>query len=153
VLKVAGRSNLCVTLSHAGNYALALAFPEEHPMGVDIEEVNSRNVKIVEEQVTAAERQLIRELPGSQEAKLMMLWSAKEALSKILKTGLTTPLHVYEIHRASWNGEAFVAEFRHFTQYKALMFEFAGHACALAIPRLTEPRLDIAELKRRLTEL
>jgi 4'-phosphopantetheinyl transferase len=153
VLTVPGRSNLGVTLSHAGNYGIALAFPEEHPMGVDIEEISPRNVTVVEEQMTAGERELIQGLPGSHESRLMMLWSAKEALSKILKTGLTTPLHVYEIHRASWDGEAVVAEFRHFMQYKALLFEFAGHACALALPRYSEPGLSIAELKRRLTEL
>lgn len=153
ILTVPGYSNLGITLSHTGNYCSALAFPEEHPMGVDIEESNLRNASVVKEQLTESECELMQSMPGTYEERLVMFWSAKEALSKVLKTGLTTPLSIFEIHRAAWNDDAVIVEFRHFMQYKAILIIVEGYVFALALPRLSELDYRIADLKSRLKSL
>lgn len=153
ILTVPGYSNLGITLSHSSNYCCALVFPEEHPMGVDIEESNLRNASVVKEQLTELECELIQSLPGSYEERLVMFWSAKEALSKILKTGLTTPMSIFEIHQAAWNDEAVILEFRHFIQYKAILIIIEGYVFALALPRLSELDYSIDDLRSRLKSL
>ncbi len=68
----------------------------------------------------------------------VVIWSAKESLSKILKTGFTTSLDLFQIATAKiLEGESnnFLLDYSNFMQYKSMVFATAGHACSITFPK------------------
>ena len=54
VLSGAGGENLGISLSHAGPVAVAVAYPEACPMGIDLERIRPANVALLTRQTNAA---------------------------------------------------------------------------------------------------
>ncbi|WP_228745409.1 4'-phosphopantetheinyl transferase superfamily protein [Paenibacillus sp. S150] len=135
-------SQIGVTISHSGEVAAAAAYEEAHPMGVDIEHVPGLLLETVLEQLTDFERRLLESWPWSRRDSAAALWASKEALSKTLRTGLTTPLHIFEIDAARFekgsNGITLVCTFRNFFQYKSVAFKWGDYMCSLCFPRKSE---------------
>lgn len=142
--------NAQVSLSHCANLAVAVAFGEEHPLAVDVEEVNPDRVATMQSQMTAAERSMLATLPGEGAVLAALAWTAKEALSKVLKTGLMTPMAVYELERSGWDSGCLVSEFKSFGQYKSIGFLGGPFAFSLVLPKRSELVVPLAEFKRSL---
>ena len=66
-----------------------------------------------------------------------MLWSAKEALSKLLKTGMMLDFKFLEIDRIINENESTTLYFKNFGQYKAVCTTNSEYAIAIALPKLT----------------
>jgi 4'-phosphopantetheinyl transferase len=64
------------------------------------------------------------------------LWTSKEALSKILCTGLTSPIQIYSlaefnlIRLGTWEGL-----FQNFGQYRAMASIGSSYALSIVLPR------------------
>ena len=142
--------NAQVSLSHCANLGVAVAFGEEHPLAVDVEEVNAERVVTMQSQMTAAERSMLVTLPGESSALAALAWTAKEALSKVLKTGLMTPMAVYELEGAVWDSGCLVSEFKSFGQYKSIGFLSGPFAFSLVLPRRSELAVSLTEFKQSL---
>jgi 4'-phosphopantetheinyl transferase len=138
-----------VGISHTDGFAVAVAFPREHPLAVDIES-RQQDVSCIVEQFTPAERRLLGDAVGD----VWQFWCAKESLAKAIRTGLTTPMAVLEIQtvtRSSWGSEIY---FKNFGQYRALGLDFGSFSFSLCLPK--NSRLGDHELwavKRHLEEL
>lgn len=94
------KEKMQVSISHCGERAVALAFPETHPMGIDLEHSNKKYNAVIERQLTSQERNLLKAITNvnyTPETYYMILWTLKEALSKVLRTGLTAYFDIYEI--------------------------------------------------------
>jgi phosphopantetheinyl transferase len=113
--------------------------PEGHPIGVDIEEISPDRRETVRTQMTPSELGLAAVLEGDSDGKLMLMWSAKEALSKVLRTGLMTPFSVYEMQDLKWESGCLLGGFKNFGQYRAISFPIEGMAFALVAPKRSEP--------------
>jgi phosphopantetheinyl transferase (holo-ACP synthase) len=68
----------------------------------------------------------------------VLLWSAKEALSKALKSGLAVDYDIYETKKLVWNKDHLTGEFVHFAQYRFEAFLFNKHVMAIALPKKTK---------------
>ncbi|SFM32007.1 4'-phosphopantetheinyl transferase family protein [Pelosinus propionicus] len=143
---VSNKQNIKVSITHSGNLGAALAFPEAHPMGIDLEIINSQQREALEGQVTEWEKQQIISLPFAYDAGLTLLWTAKEALSKVMKTGLMTPFHVFSIANMERSKHFIMCYFEHFPQYKALCFPAGKYMCAIVYPLKTELGFNLYEL-------
>ena len=73
--------------------------------------------------MTDAEKELIRKYPDSYEFMLTLLWTAKEALSKILKTGLMTSFKILEIDKIEHKDGYWLSYYKSFGQYKVISFQ------------------------------
>ncbi|WP_343834582.1 4'-phosphopantetheinyl transferase family protein [Bacillus horti] len=124
-----------VSISHADHLAVALAFPEEHPMGIDVEKVSGDNEEALLRQMLDTELELLKGQQLLLNQGLTLLWTAKEALSKVLKTGLTVPLSVLAIHHLEKTDEGYMCEFKNFLQYKTYSWLFDCYVCSLCLPR------------------
>ena len=144
---VASRENIQVSISHCDEFGVALAFPEAHPLGIDIEKINHDKKAVLENQMTPAERKRISSLPLSYEVYLTILWTAKEALSKVLKTGLTTPFEVFEISKTEFRENYIVSYYKNFAQYKVVSFTIGNYVCSLIQPLKSQLHFDILRLK------
>ncbi|HLA04649.1 MAG TPA: 4'-phosphopantetheinyl transferase superfamily protein [Syntrophales bacterium] len=140
--------NLQVSIAHCDELGAALAFPEAHPMGIDVENVCAERCSAMESQMTMAEKNMIKGLSCSYERLLTLLWTVKEALSKVLRTGLTTPFSIFEINKIESRSDHFLCFFENFGQYKALSFDVGMSVCSFVFPIKTEMTIDIPLIGR-----
>lgn len=108
-------NNLGVSLSYSNNTIGILLFDQRHPMGLDIELKTVEDAPFLADFFTEDELKLIR--LNKDFLSKEMFFSAKESLSKILKTGLTSPLSIYEISNFKVTGTSIFLYFKNFTQY------------------------------------
>ena len=143
VLTCPGHSNLQVSITHSGTHAMAVVFPESHPMAVDIEVLDGERFL---PPLAPSESLLAASLPYTTEERQFLLWTAREALSKVLRTGLTTDLELFNVKSIAVNGDFLISTFVHFFQYKAVSWIAGNMACSLVLPERSQ--VDIAALQR-----
>jgi 4'-phosphopantetheinyl transferase len=136
------RGNTQVSISHCDDTGIALAFPEEHPMGLDIEEISDRRLDAIESQLSGEEKKLLQDCGVSPATGFTLAWTIKEALSKVLKTGLTVDFKILEINSIKSSGAAYTSTFRYYDQYKAISCHSGDYACSVILPRKTTADLD-----------
>ncbi len=134
VVTAAGRPNIQVSISHCDDAASALAFPESVPLGIDVELICTSRLDVLYNQLTDRERDVWNRLPFAPEASLTMLWSGKEALSKVLRTGLTMPQHYYETIELEVNSSGFYGRYANFPQHRFLAYATESHSYAITYP-------------------
>ena len=66
-----------------------------------------------------------------------MLWCAKEALAKVIKTGMMLDFIFLEVEEIYEENNSLVTTFQHFGQYKAMCHVNANYAIAIVLPRKT----------------
>lgn len=130
--------NTGVTISHSGTWAAAIAFPEEHTMGVDIESYPGRYETAINSSMS------MNELPIADELNSLhspvgdyVIWTAREAMSKVLKSGLTIPLHILEVNSLSYDGKLYTSSFTNLMQYKSISLEIEDNMLSIALPANT----------------
>lgn len=124
-----------VGIAHSGGWAVALAFDLRHPMGIDIEIEHPTIADVVRSKATVSEVELLNKLCLPDSESYTLLWTMKEALGKVLTTGLMCPLWFYEVDDISVQGRFYKAVFRNFKQYRTLSFMLAlGIRCSIVLP-------------------
>lgn len=126
-----------VTISHTDSLAVALAFPTGHPMGIDAERIDSTRFETIVSQLSEREIEWVETANAESKPELATaLWTSKEALSKILCTGLMSPIQIYSlaefnfIRSGTWEGL-----FQNFGQYKAMASIGSSYALSIVLPR------------------
>jgi 4'-phosphopantetheinyl transferase EntD len=147
------RENTQVSITHCAEFGAAIAFPEAHPMGIDLEIIDSKQRVALEGQVTKWEKQQIVSLPILYDVGLTLLWTAKEALSKVLKTGLMTPFDVFQISKIEIYDHYIMCYYKNFSQYKVICFTISNYMCSIVYPLKTELRFDPHALQLKFTFL
>jgi 4'-phosphopantetheinyl transferase EntD len=142
VVKYAATHNLQVSITHCDRFGIALSFPEVHPLGVDLERTDKANTAAIQEQLTVHELALTSTVPLPGDVTCTMIWTMKEALSKILRTGLTMDLKLLEIQSLEKDGDLYTSHFRHLIQYKAISCYAGTHVCSIVVPGKTSPDLE-----------
>ncbi|MGA1870112.1 MAG: 4'-phosphopantetheinyl transferase family protein [bacterium] len=142
--------NIQISISHSDEWAGAIAFPEEHPMAIDLEKIDPEKKKVIQTQCAANELKLIESLAIADITKLTILWTVKEGLSKVLKCGFMSPFSIFEVQSVESHSEYFIWTFRNFAQYKAFSFVIGKTACSLIAPKKTEFSIQIKELKKQI---
>ncbi|BBB93464.1 MAG TPA: 4'-phosphopantetheinyl transferase superfamily protein [Methylomusa anaerophila] len=147
---ISNKQNIQVSITHCEDYGAALAFPEAHPMGIDLERIDPCKRDVLTGQNTEFEATRIVPLvaaAASYDAGLTLLWTAKEALSKILKTGLMTPFELFEISRIDIGDDFIMCYYKNFAQYKAMSFIVDNYMYSIAYPIKTQLHFDVRSLK------
>lgn len=131
-------ANVQVSISHCDEAAVAIAFPEHHPVGVDIEIVREENMETLATALVENEKRL---LGGDNAFGYTAVWSAKEALSKILKTGLTLDFEILQVQSVAEEQAVLVFKYKYFYQYKAIVFPYGRFVITCAVP--ANSKMDI----------
>jgi 4'-phosphopantetheinyl transferase EntD len=130
-----------VSISHSTRAACAMAFPEEHPMGIDIEEVDPSRAEVMKTQFVDREIAAIGRL-GDDALLSAVIWTAKEALSKVLRCGMTVPFELLEVDTLERRGAEVSGAFRNFGQYRFESWVRDGAVVSLVLPRKTRLELE-----------
>jgi 4'-phosphopantetheinyl transferase len=129
------QNGLSVSLSHSHNSAAALAYFDYYACGIDIEKIGPSAQGVLKSIITSSERDLLLSLSLTQEEQLTLLWSAKESLTKALKTGLTLPLSFLEICSIIDKKTHYDIFYKHFPQYSAINFISNEMMISIAKPK------------------
>lgn len=137
-----------VTISHCESMASGLAFPESCPMGIDIERIKPNNKTIIAELLTSNEKRLINsclyitnitstilDVNITDDIFYTIFWSIKEAISKVLRTGMMTPFETYAIKNIRSQDNYLLSEFDNFAQYQAMSFLLGEQVCSIVYPK------------------
>lgn len=129
-------NSMGISLAHSTQAAAAVSFPETHPMAVDIDDRERSVPDTLADQWTTTEKTFFKDADPLTVA--LTLWTAKEALAKVLRVGLTVPLPMLEINRfrdyVGWS----VLHFTHFIQYRAICFSLPKQTLTLIVPARSE---------------
>ncbi len=142
VLKYVKDGNKQVCISHCDNIGLALVYPEEHPLGIDIEKIESKIVDTLTTQLTAEEKALLRSNNFFNDVGHTLIWTVKEALSKIFRTGLMMDFQTLEVESIKQHDGYFESSYKHCAQYKAISMVKGVYACTITVPKNTSVDLS-----------
>lgn len=150
---VCEKRNTQVSITHCEDYGMAIAFPEVHPMGIDLEKIDPLKRDVLAGQITAFENTLIVPAVIQYDVGLALLWTAKEALSKVLKTGLMTPFELFEVAKIKFCENFIICYYKNFPQYKAISFSIGNYMCSIVHPLKTDLGIDIQSLKNHYKDI
>ena len=132
-----------VTVSHSHGRAVALAYPAQYPMGIDLETLSAISAPTILGELEASPAELTWLATGgvAQAAACGLLWTAREALGKALRIGLNSPLGILALSEIQAAGEqAWASRYLNFPQCRCLSQVKNGRVLSLAMPGDT--RLD-----------
>ncbi|WP_165792004.1 4'-phosphopantetheinyl transferase family protein [Desulfocucumis palustris] len=138
--------NIQVSIAHSDELGAAIAFPEASPMGIDVEKIDPKKTEVLQSQITKEEFVLFKNLHLSCEKILTLLWSTKESLSKVLKTGLTIPFQIYEISAIEVYQNHVITYFKNFRQYRTVSFTLGRYICSISYPKLLDLKFDVQSM-------
>lgn len=145
--------NIQLSISHSELLGAALAFPESHPMGIDLEIIKPNNKVNIATQLTVNESQWIESCSYTPVENLYtLLWTIKEALSKVLRTGFMTPFEIYEVKNTVWHDNYWISEFKNFAQYQAISFKLNQYFFSIVYPCDTELKINLTSINQWISE-
>ncbi len=139
--------NVGVSLSHTDTLAVAAAFPESHPLGVDIERIDVANERVLAEYVAPSELAALRAADAHGIEALTLLWAAREALSKVLRGGLAIDFPALAVDRATRENGLLRIGFAAFAHLRAEALSAHGHVFALVLPAKSAAAWDVQAVR------
>jgi 4'-phosphopantetheinyl transferase len=130
-----------VSVSHSHGLAVALAFPAEYPMGIDLETVATRSAGTIlgELQASPAELTWLVASGVDEATACYVLWTAREALGKALKIGINSPLGILALGGIQADGEKrWAGRYLNFPQCRCLAQAQGERVLSLALPKDVE---------------
>ena len=140
LVNYAGNHGAEVSLSHSGGLAVALAFPREQPMAVDVETVDESRAATVrsELKLLPEECQWAQSAVVNERAACVLLWTVREALGKTLRCGLTCPLELLAVNEIKPLADGlWESGYRNFSQYRCLSWVRADLVVSVTLPKIT----------------
>ncbi len=136
VVKCPAMPNHQVSISHSQGISMSVAFAEAHPVGIDIEQVTNRNREVMRNQLTTKEEALLKGIRLDDTWGYTLLWSIKESLSKVIKTGMMIDFSLLEVNTLSVKGiREYVGTFSQFGQYQAISFSLGDYVVSITLPK------------------
>ncbi|MBZ9609075.1 4'-phosphopantetheinyl transferase superfamily protein [Clostridium estertheticum] len=145
---VSGRDEK-VTITHCGSIGVAVAFDQRLMLGIDIEAIDERRIEALRRITTRGEEALFNEEDITFTAFLTMLWTIKEAMSKVLNTGFTIDLDILEVKDIVKKDLGFISSLKNFSQFKAISVLNNEYVFTIVIPKKLiddSPEVNIIEI-------
>lgn len=116
-----GAERISISLSHSNGIACCIASEKSYICGIDVEFVDHRHRAAINGMLSENEKQMLPEC--SRDVTDIIFWTAHEAVSKILMTGMTVSSELYEVAEIEFNFESntFCGMYKVLRQY-----EFSG---------------------------
>src|SRR4030095_6808483 len=125
-----------VSISHCERLATELAFPAGHPMAIDVEETDPARVATMKSQMTARELLWAQSGNAPEDVLCALVWTAKEALSKVLRCGLMSPMEIMNLSELRRDaGTAWEGLFENFAQYKSVSWQGGSSVMSIVLPK------------------
>ncbi|MES2310113.1 MAG: 4'-phosphopantetheinyl transferase superfamily protein [Verrucomicrobiota bacterium] len=100
------------SISHSLDYAVAITSPAQHPVTLDLERIRPDRVEAIERMLTSHEIEMIQ-ASSDPVSTSTLIWTAKEALSKWLRSGMSLHFKVLEVKSIQKEGDRISGSFSH----------------------------------------
>ncbi len=140
-----GHSSSGISISHTDELGFSAAFDTCCSLGVDIEQITDPAAGYIYNYLTENEKNI------SYSFHPVILWAAKEALSKALKVGLTSEFTIYEIKSIQPQPKYLIINYTNFPQYKCLAIPIGNYVLSISIPSIAD--YDISEFINKLLSI
>ena len=142
-----------VSISHDNSFAVAIAFPDTHPMAIDIETADEDKAEVIKSQLTEAEAEFTMSGILPEYLLCTLFWTAKEALSKLIKCGLTIRFAFLEAEIAvnDCRTKKYHITFKNFPQYQACAWTLGNTVLTIVYPIKSEMELNYEDIKNCLS--
>ena len=137
IVRSVAYQNTQVSISHCDDIGVALAFPEHHPMAVDIERIKTDTGGAIRQQLTPHEIALAANCSLATAQGHTLLWTVKESLSKVLRTGLMIDPKALQIEASIKDGLVWRSTFTHCGQYRAVSQIYENYVMSIVLPERT----------------
>ena len=134
VVRSPSPDGLSVSITHSQGIALALAHPDTHPMGMDVEAIIPSRISVLASEMTPREREFLDANREEQINCYTHAWTAKEALSKVLRVGLACPFEILELGFLKRTGSLREGRFANFGLYKFYCWEVGKFSISIVLP-------------------
>ncbi|WP_158542959.1 4'-phosphopantetheinyl transferase family protein [Phytoactinopolyspora halophila] len=136
--------DLEVSIAHSNGVAMALVHPRACPLGIDLEVLDGRTLSTMTEHLTEHESALMDRHPVASDRSYLpaVIWTAKESLSKVFKSGLLVPFDLFEVQSISTRSEVMTSAFRSFSHYVAASARVGDFVASIAYPKMTDLRTE-----------
>lgn len=126
-----------ISISHSGNCAVAIVFPRYFVASVDVEKLKeNNNVKFLDRYINEKELDKFNLENKLSNYSKIIIWSAKESLSKSLKCGLGSLLGALEISNISIINDRFViCSFKNFKSLMSIGFLYKDFIITICIAK------------------
>ncbi|MEA9415798.1 4'-phosphopantetheinyl transferase family protein [Flavobacterium sp. PL02] len=142
-------SGFQVSITHCDAIGISMAYPEAHPIGVDIERINPDKVDLMVSMFTKEEIILVNSELNDKATAYTLLWTVKESLSKILKTGMMIDFKYLELDSLNYKDGIYTGNFKNFTQYKSFSIVLKSYIISIICPRNTN--INLTDFTKDLT--
>ncbi len=122
-----------ISISHTKTHAACIVSSAKCPTGVDIEAITTNSKENIISQTTTHERNNLKNVEN-ENSFYTRIWTIKEALSKVLKTGIMTPFNIYEINNIVYYKNYTISRFSNFNQYQAISFAYKKNILSFITP-------------------
>ncbi|WP_246362990.1 4'-phosphopantetheinyl transferase family protein [Paenibacillus alba] len=143
--------NVQISISHCNDLGVAIAFPDELLMGIDIEKIDPSKFVFLKSSLTPKEMDILKKF-NSEEDILFMFWTIKESLSKVLKTGLTLPLELLEVKELTQHSAVYHSCFENFSQFCSVSVVSMGYICSITFPKKLKLNIDDIQMHQKIIE-
>jgi 4'-phosphopantetheinyl transferase len=127
-----------IGITHSNTIAAALVFPATHPMAIDVEEWDTKRTKTMKTQCEAEELHCLEEIGLSSAKACAVCWTAKEAVSKALRTGMTCPFELFGIKAIKPQADGGITGlFTNFCQYQFRSWVIEDKVLSIVLPKRT----------------
>lgn len=127
-----------IGITHSNKIAAAIAFPATHPMAIDIEEWDTKRTKTMKTQCRSEELHALEQLGLTNDVACTVCWTAKEAISKALRTGMTSPFELFGIKSVEKHSDGgFSGLFVNYCQYQFRSWILEDKVLCLVLPKRT----------------
>ncbi|WP_206868960.1 4'-phosphopantetheinyl transferase family protein [Clostridium zeae] len=138
-----GEQQYYISISHKGNVSVSIASNLTEFLGIDLEYDDKNRFEAIE--LICSEKEKIKFLPYGLH---IILWTAKEALSKALKTGLIEGLRKYEIESIRLENDVWYGTYSYFKQFKFQTIVLYGYVVTIVLPTFIDINIDTKSIKQ-----
>ncbi|MNO12296.1 4'-phosphopantetheinyl transferase superfamily protein [compost metagenome] len=123
-----------ITITHCDTMGAAIDYDPRLLIGVDIELVDIKAMDALARITSTEEHMLVHELGLQPSTFLTLLWTAKEAMSKVIQTGFTVPTELFEVKECVWKERCIISQFKNFPPFKAISILREKYVFTLVLP-------------------
>lgn len=142
---------LGVSVSHSDRLACAVAFPDAHPLAIDVEDTTVDRSAVMTTQMLPRELDEAAAAWRDGDRHAATIWTAKEALSKVLRCGMTCPFTLLAVAELTADAGVRGGRFEHFAQYRFQSWTLGATVLTIVLPRRSTMTIDLAPLERALS--
>ncbi|OKP96666.1 4'-phosphopantetheinyl transferase superfamily protein [Paenibacillus sp. P46E] len=142
-----------ITITHCDTMGSAIDYDPRLLLGVDMELIDEKAMDAIA-RITSKEEQFLQHELGIQApAFLTVLWTVKEAMSKVIQTGFTVPTELFEVKGCVWKEQNIITHFKNFTSYKAITVLRSTYVFTIVLPSKAMTEMGETRLMQQLEAL